>query len=142
LATVTPAPIAPQPCIVPAGHADAATSGPAGSVSLQITFVQPCDLSVRVSAVNFTVRYGAFGDIASARIGSRTRLAAPVVIYDAAVDGRQTATFNKNLGASAPGALDKLHEAICAGEATLELIGVNGATLADAPVVPSNTGKC
>jgi hypothetical protein len=135
-------PIAPQPCIVPAGHADAATSGPAGSVSLQITFVEPCDLSVRVSGVNLTVRYGAFADVAAARISSGTRLAVPVVIYEAAVDGPQISMFNKHLGASAPGPLDKLHEAVCAGEATFELIGATGATLAETPVVPSNTGKC
>ena len=138
----TPQPIAPQPCIVPAGHASAATSAPAGSVSLQITFVEPCDLSVRVSGVNLTVLYGAFADVAAARIRSGTRLAAPVVIYDAAVDGPQTARFNKHLDASAPGALDKLHEAVCAGEATFELIGVSGATLAEVSVIPSNTGKC
>jgi len=138
----TPEQIAPQPCIVPAGHANAEANGPAGSVSLQITFVEPCDLSVRVSAVNLTVVYAAFADVAAARIRSRTRLAAPVVVYDAAVDGPQVARFNKHLDASAPGALDNFHQAVCAGEATFELIGRTGATFADIPVIPSNTGKC
>ena len=141
-ANFTSVPIAAQPCIVPAGHANAATGRSAASVSLQITFVAPCDLSVRVSGVSFAVRYAAFAEVATARVVSLTRLAAPVVIYDAVVDGPQTATFNKNIGASTPGALDQLHEAICAGEATFELIGVNGAIHVDAPVIPSNTGKC
>jgi hypothetical protein len=104
--------------------------------------VQPCDLSVRVSGVGFTVRYAAFADVATARIRSLTTLPAPVVIYEAAVDGPQSATFTKHLDASAAGALDKLHRAVCAGEATLELIGVTGARLAETPVIPSNTGKC
>ena len=65
-----------------------------------------------------------------------------VVIYDVTVDGPQTARFTKSLGASAPGALDALHTAVCANEANLEIIGVTGARLAVAPVIPSNTGKC
>lgn len=138
----TTASVAPQACIAPAGHADAATVGPAGRVSLQITFVQPCDLSVRVSGVDLTVRYAAFADVAAARIRAPGRLAAPVAIYELALDGPQSSAFNKRLDASVPGALDQLHAVVCAGAATFEVIGVTGATLADTPVIPSNTGKC
>jgi hypothetical protein len=137
-----PAPIAPQPCLAPAGHADASTSGPAGNVSLQVTFVMPCDLSVRVSGVDLTVRYGAFADVAAARIRSRTGLVAPVLIYDAAVDGPQSGMFTKSLNASAPRALDDLHKAVCDGETAFELISLTGATIAATSVIPSNTGKC
>jgi hypothetical protein len=104
--------------------------------------VQPCDLSVRVSAVDFTLRSGVFAAIAAARIRSGQRLAAPVVIYEARIDGHQTATFTKRLDASVPGALDQLHQAVCLGEAIFEIVDATGATLAEAPVIPSNTGKC
>jgi hypothetical protein len=136
-----PALVAPQPCVIPAGHASAAASTSAGEVSLQITFVGPCDLSIRVSAVDLTVRYGAFGDVAAARLRS-SRLAAPVVIYDVAIDGQRSAAFSKTFDASFPGGLDSLRRAICAGETTFELIGVRGTTLANTSVIPSNTGKC
>ena len=92
--------------------------------------------------MDFTVRSDVFAAIAAVRIRSGQRLAAPVVIYEATVDGAQTATFTKRLEASVPGALDQLHQVVCSGEAMFEILGAKGETLAQAPVIPSNTGKC
>ncbi|TMD57348.1 MAG: hypothetical protein E6I83_00805 [Chloroflexi bacterium] len=86
--------------------------------------------------------HGAFADVAFGRIRSRAPITAPVVIYDAAVDRPTGAAFTKQLDASFPIPLDELHAAICAGEATFELIDATGATLVKTPVTPSNTGKC
>ena len=137
----SPASAAPRPCLIPAGHASAETTAPAGRVSLQVTFVQPCDLSVRVSGVDLTI-HGAFAGVAFGRIRSRAPVTAPVVIYDAAVDRPTGAAFTKQLDASSPMPLDELHAVICAGEATFELIDATGATVVKTPVTPSNTGKC
>jgi hypothetical protein len=97
---------------------------------------------VRVSSVDFVIRSGFFAAIGTARIRS-AELAAPLVIYDATVNRPQSAAFTRHLDASAPGALDELHRVVCSGAATFEVMDdVTGATLAKAPVIPSNTGKC
>jgi hypothetical protein len=96
---------------------------------------------VRVSSIDFVISSGFFDAIGTARIRS-AELAAPLVIYDATVNRPQSAVFTRHLDASAPGALDELHRVVCSGAATFEVMGVTGATLAEVPVMPSNTGKC
>jgi hypothetical protein len=129
-------------CVAPGGHAGASGSGVAGSAHLQVDFRQPCDLTVRVSAVDLTVRFDGLNDVTLVRI-TEGRLPNAVNVYDARFDGPPRSPFSKQLvGRQAAISLDDIHAAICGGNATFEVLFAGGASSLQTPILPSNTGKC
>lgn len=138
------APAAPTPCTVGGGIASATASDARGTAALQAIFVQPCDLSVRVSAIRIEVSLGSLRDVALVRISAPDRLAGPVTVYDATIDGAGRSTFAKEFVSPQPaGSLEEIHSAICSGGAKMELLFASAsAPTLRGDVAPSNTGKC
>jgi hypothetical protein len=79
--------------------------------------------------------------LVAARIRSDGALRAPVVVYDAAIDGPLVRPFYRNRSSVISNSLDQLRAAICGGHATFEVAFAGGEIL-QAPVQPSSTGKC
>jgi hypothetical protein len=119
------------------GHASASTSG-AISVTLQITFQLPCDLSA-LSAISVTLRSGEPDAVGLARIMSGD--GARLTLYERTVDGPLPSSFAKVISRDTAGDLAPWRARICGHDAALEVVPVTGAT-ERVRIESSNTDKC
>lgn len=131
-------------CFVPGGHAYASAITRGGSASLQMDFLQPCDLAKRVSAIDVTLRLERPGEVIHVAIkADDMQLASPVTVYDVTRDGPAPTMLFRRLSSIQPtGSLDQLHTIVCAGHATLEVVVSNGPKSIEARITPSSTDKC